>query len=51
MEAIKLVVLECPCGHRWAPRIPDPLECPKCRLPIARWPKEAQTVGRNGLDT
>ena len=42
MKRITFVTLECPCGHKWQPRIPEPLECPKCQRPIARWPKAMQ---------
>lgn len=49
MEAITLPVLECPkCGHVWVPRIPDPVTCPKCRVPVARWPKYVKGA-RNGM--
>ena len=37
---IVIPALACPrCGHRWVPRISDPVQCPKCRVPIVRWPK------------
>ena len=47
MEALNVVILECPCGHRWPPRIPNPVECPKCRKPIVRWPKAMQPSASN----
>jgi len=21
----------CKCGHEWIPRVPDPVQCPRCR--------------------
>ena len=33
-----LILPECACkrcGHRWVPRIRDPVQCPKCKS--ARW--------------
>lgn len=40
--------IECKrCGHAWAPRIADPVRCPKCQSPRFQEPVETKG-GRNG---
>ena len=48
---VKIPKLECKkCGHKWAPRIPNPPTCPHCRTYYWNKPKQGVRDGDNDDD-